>query len=135
MFPAGVPNSCLKGLTVDCTIEAELLLPAGDVGSSAAAWMLVITSLKHWSWSSISGMTSPSSSSSKVSLGGLLGNDGDSKSAANAIMPAFGLSGVLRLCDGCLASLPMDLVVIVLALSLDSGVKIELPSVSSRLDR
>ena len=70
-----------------------------------------------------------------MSSGGLLGKDGDSKSAANAIMPAFGLPRVLRLGDGGLASLPMDLVVIVLALSLDSGVKIELPSVSSRLDR
>ena len=93
MFPVGVPNSCLKGLTVDCAVDAELVLPAGDVGSSAAAWMLVMTSSKHWSWSSISGMTSPSSSSSKVPAGGLLRNDGDSKSAANAIMPAFGLIG------------------------------------------
>ena len=64
-----------------------------------------------------------------------MGKDGDLKSAADAIMPAFGLPGVLRLGDGGLASLPMDLVVIVLALLLDSGVKIELPSVSSRLNR
>ena len=47
MFPAGVPNSCLKGLTVDCAVEAELLLLVGDVGGLAAAWMLVMTSLKH----------------------------------------------------------------------------------------
>ena len=26
VFPAGVPNSCLKGLTVDCTGDAELVL-------------------------------------------------------------------------------------------------------------
>ena len=70
-----------------------------------------------------------------MSSGGSLGTDGDLKSAANAIMPAFGSSGVFRLGDGGLASLPMDLVVIVLALLLDSGVKIELPSVSSRLNR
>ena len=64
-----------------------------------------------------------------------MGKDGDSKSAANAIMPAFGSLGVLRLGHGGLDSLPMDLAVIVLVLSLDIGVKIELPSVSSRLNR
>ena len=108
MFLEDVPNSCLKGLTVDCAVETELLIFVGDVGGSAAAWawMLVMTSSKHWSWSSISGMTSPSSSSSKVPLGGSLRNDGDSKSAANAIMPAFRLLGVLRLGDGGLASYP-----------------------------
>lgn len=120
---------------MDSPVEAELTLPAGEDGGSAAAWMLAMTS-KFWRMSSISGISSSSSSSSKVSSNCSLGKDGEAKRLANAIMPAFGSPGVLRSGDGGLAALPIALVVMVLVLSAEAGEeKIELPSVNARLDR
>ena len=43
-FPAGVPNSCLKGLTLVCPVEAVPVLPDGDGSGLGLAWWLVMTS-------------------------------------------------------------------------------------------
>ena len=93
-FPAGVPNACLNGSTLVCPVECELSLPFGDVYRVTAAWMLVMMS-KHGRRSSISGISSPSASSSKVSSICSLGNGGEANKLASAITAASWAPGVL----------------------------------------
>jgi len=85
--------------------------------------------------SSSSGISYSASSTSELSSGGSLVKMGEVKSAANAIIPALGSSGVPGFGEDVLAALPIALVVIDLLLPVVGGEKIELPSVNSRLFR